>query len=78
LPRINPNTGGVTTVGTITSTNTAFNPGAFGTAHPDANGNLYVSDNYAGGIYELPVVQNILGSTKQDLELALHLIQYYA
>lgn len=63
LLKVNPNTGVVTIVGTVTSSNAAFNNGSFGAAYLDASGNLYVSDNTAGGIYKLPVVNNITGNT---------------
>jgi len=67
LLRVNPNTGAVTVVGTVTSSNGAFNAGSFGAAYLDANGNLYVSDNIAGGIYKLPVVQTIFSNTTAQL-----------
>lgn len=67
LLRVNPHTGGVTVVGTVTSSHAAFNSGSFGAAYLDANGNLYVSDNIAGGIYKLPVVQNIFSNTTAAL-----------
>jgi hypothetical protein len=67
LLRINPNTGGVTIVGTVTSSHAPFNNGSFGAAYLDANGNLYVSDNVAGGIYRLPVTQTIFGNTTAQL-----------
>jgi hypothetical protein len=61
LLRINPLTGVVTVVGTV-SGNAAFQSGSFGAAYLDGSGNLYVSDNVAGGIYKLSTVQNIFGN----------------
>lgn len=63
LMRVNPHTGTATVVGTVTSTHAAFDDAGFGAAYLDANGNLYISDNTAGGIYKLPVVQNIFSNT---------------
>lgn len=67
LLRVNANTGVVTVVGTVTSPHAAFNAGSFGAAYLDASGNLYISDNAAGGIYKLPVVHNITGNSVAQL-----------
>lgn len=66
LLRINPNTGASAIVGTVNG-NTVFNDGTFGAVYLDANGHLYMSDNYAGGIYKIPVVHTIFGNTTATL-----------
>lgn len=66
LYRINPNTGSVTNVGTVSGV-TNFNNGSFGACYFDAQGNLYVGDNTLGGVYKINTVQNITGASTATL-----------
>lgn len=64
LLKINPNTGNVITVGTVTATPAAtWGAAAFGACYFDALGNLYVANNTAGGVYKIGRVQNVTGNT---------------
>lgn len=68
LLKINTTTGVSTIVGTVTCpTSAAFDTAGFGAAYLDAFGNLYVSDNLAGGIYKIKTVQNIAGNSVAQL-----------
>jgi hypothetical protein len=66
IMKINKNTGAVTSLGEVTG-DAVFQAGTFGANYFDLEGNMYVGDNIAGGIYKISQVQTITGATKAVL-----------